>query len=546
MPFIFSSNWQHLKGEKTMKNLLLSVSPALVSGLVSGILCLLVGAIVGLVVYKIYSNKKIEKNKSNAIKIIEDAYAEAKTIKKEAIIESKENAQKLKDEVEQEVKERRLEAVKLEERLNQREEYIEKKELAVDKKSEQLDEEKKGVVELKENLEKQKQEHENLKAQILEELERVSKFSKQEAKDMLVANMKNDAQKEAAVIVKQIEDEAKEEGENKARWIIGQALQRCATDTTSEMTVSVVSLPNDEMKGRIIGREGRNIRAIEAVTGVELIVDDTPETITISGFDPIRREVARLSLEKLISDGRIHPTRIEEIVEKMQKEVDKMIKQAGDEACNETGIFNLNPELVKVLGRLKYRTSYGQNVLKHSIETSIIAGLLASEMGANVKIAKRGGLLHDIGKALDHELEGTHVQIGVELARKYGENEAVVHCIEAHHFNVEFKTIEAVIVQVADAISSSRPGARRDSFENYIKRLQQLEEIANGFKGVEKSFAVQAGREVRIIVKPEQISDSEAMFMAKDIAAKIENEMQYPGQIKVNVIRESRFTEVAK
>lgn len=546
MPFIFSSNWQHLKGEKTMKDLLLSVSPALVSGLVSGILCLLVGAIVGLVVYKIYSNKKIEKNKSNAIKIIEDAYAEAKTIKKEAIIESKENAQKLKDEVEQEVKERRLEAVKLEERLNQREEYIEKKELAIDKKSEQLDEEKKGVVELKENLEKQKQEHENLKAQILEELERVSKFSKQEAKDMLVANMKNDAQKEAAVIVKQIEDEAKEEGENKARWIIGQALQRCATDTTSEMTVSVVSLPNDEMKGRIIGREGRNIRAIEAVTGVELIVDDTPETITISGFDPIRREVARLSLEKLISDGRIHPTRIEEIVEKMQKEVDKMIKQAGDEACNETDIFNLNPELVKVLGRLKYRTSYGQNVLKHSIETSIIAGLLASEMGANVKIAKRGGLLHDIGKALDHELEGTHVQIGVELARKYGENEAVVHCIEAHHFNVEFKTIEAVIVQVADAISSSRPGARRDSFENYIKRLQQLEEIANGFKGVEKSFAVQAGREVRIIVKPEQISDSEAMFMAKDIAAKIENEMQYPGQIKVNVIRESRFTEVAK
>ena len=529
-----------------MKDLLLSVSPALVSGLVSGILCLLVGAIVGLVVYKIYSNKKIEKNKSNAIKIIEDAYAEAKTIKKEAIIESKENAQKLKDEVEQEVKERRLEAVKLEERLNQREEYIEKKELAIDKKSEQLDEEKKGVVELKENLEKQKQEHENLKAQILEELERVSKFSKQEAKDMLVANMKNDAQKEAAVIVKQIEDGAKEEGENKARWIIGQALQRCATDTTSEMTVSVVSLPNDEMKGRIIGREGRNIRAIEAVTGVELIVDDTPETITISGFDPIRREVARLSFEKLISDGRIHPTRIEEIVEKMQKEVDKMIKQAGDEACNETGIFNLNPELVKVLGRLKYRTSYGQNVLKHSIETSIIAGLLASEMGANVKIAKRGGLLHDIGKALDHELEGTHVQIGVELARKYGENEAVVHCIEAHHFNVEFKTIEAVIVQVADAISSSRPGARRDSFENYIKRLQQLEEIANGFKGVEKSFAVQAGREVRIIVKPEQISDSEAMFMAKDIAAKIENEMQYPGQIKVNVIRESRFTEVAK
>jgi len=527
-----------------MERMILSVSPAIVS--VISVVLFLVGLAIGLVVYKIYSNKKLEKNKSNAIKIIEDAYAEAKTIKKEAILESKENAQKIKEDIEQEVKDRRAEVVKLEERLNQREEYIEKKELAVDKKSEQLDEEKKSLTELKESLEKVKEEEERIKVQILEELERVAKLSRQEAKDMLVENMKNEAQKQAAVIVKKIEDDAREEGEKKAREIIGQALQKCATDTTSEMTVSVVSLPNDEMKGRIIGREGRNIRAIEAATGVELIVDDTPETITVSGFDPIRREVARLSLEKLISDGRIHPTRIEEIVEKMQKEVDKMIKQAGDEACNETGLFNLNSELVKVLGRLKFRTSYGQNVLKHSIECSIIAGLLASEMGANVKIAKRGGLLHDIGKALDHELEGTHVQIGVELARKYGESEEVVHCIEAHHFNVEFKSIEAVIVQVADAISSSRPGARRDSFENYIKRLQQLEEIANGFKGVDKSFAVQAGREVRIIVKPDQISDSEAMFMAKEIANKIENEMQYPGQIKVNVIRESRYTETAK
>ncbi len=527
-----------------MSGILLNVSPAIVS--VISVVLFLVGLAIGLVVYKIYSSKKIEKNKSNAIKIIEDAYAEAKTIKKEAIIESKEQAQKFKDEVELEVKERRAEVVKLEERLNQREEYIEKKELAADKKNEQLDEEKKEIVSMKENLEKLKQEQEILKEQILEELEKTAKLSKQEAKDMLIANMKNDAQKEAAVIVKKIEDDAKEEGENKARWIIGQALQRCATETASEMTVSVVSLPNDEMKGRIIGREGRNIRAIEAATGVELIVDDTPETITISGFDPIRREVARLSLEKLIADGRIHPTRIEEIVEKMQKEVDRIIKQAGDEACNETGIFNLNPELVKILGRLKYRTSYGQNVLKHSIETSIIAGLLASEMGANIKVAKRGGLLHDLGKALDHEMEGTHVQLGVEYARKYGESEAVVHCIEAHHFDVEFKSIEAVIVQVADAISSSRPGARRDSFENYIKRLQQLEEIANGFEGVDKSYAVQAGREVRIIVKPDQISDSQAMFLAKEIATKIENEMQYPGQIKVNVIRESRFIETAK
>ncbi len=525
---------------------LILASPAVVSGLVSGIVCAIVGIILGFVIYRVYSAKKLNKNKSNAIKIIEDAYAEAKTIKKEAIIESKEQAQKLKEEVELEVKERRNEVIKIEERLNQKEEYLEKKELAVDKRNEQLDEEKKSLDETKATLQKNIEEQQKIKEQILEELEKTSKLSKQEAKDLLIASMRNDAQKEAAVIVKQIEDEAREEGDKKARWIVGQAIQRCATETTSEMTVSVVSLPNDEMKGRIIGREGRNIRAIEAATGVELIVDDTPETITVSGFDPIRREVARLSLEKLISDGRIHPTRIEEIVDKMQKEVDKICKQAGEDALNEVGIFNMNPELVKVLGKLKYRTSYGQNVLKHSIETAIIAGLLAAELGANVKIAKRGGLLHDIGKALDHEIEGTHVQIGVDLARKCGENEEVVHCIEAHHFNVEFKTIEAVIVQVADAISSSRPGARRDSYENYIKRLQQLEEIANGFKGVDKSYAVQAGREVRIIVKPEQISDSEAMFMAKDIAAKIEAEMQYPGQIKVNVIRESRFTETAK
>ncbi len=527
-------------------NMMMLSSSAVISGIVSGIICLIIGIVGGYFLQKFLFNKKIEKNKSNAIKIIEDAYAEAKTIKKEASLTSKEEAQKLKDQVDAEVRERRNEVVKLEERLNQREEYIEKRELSVDKKSEQLDEEKKNVAELKENLEKLKGEQEEVKNQIVAKLEETAQMTKQEAKDMLVSKMTADAQKEAFGIVKKIEDDAKNEGEKKAKWIIGQAIQRCATETTSEMTVSVVSLPNDEMKGRIIGREGRNIRAIEAVTGVELIVDDTPETITISGFDPIRREVARRALEKLVSDGRIHPSRIEEIVEKMQAEVEKICKEAGEEACNEVGIFNMNPELVKVLGKLKYRTSYGQNVLKHSVETSILAGLLATEMGANVKIAKRGGLLHDVGKALDHEIEGTHVQIGVDLAKKYGESEEVIHCIEAHHFGVEFRTLEAVLVQVADAISSSRPGARRDSFENYVKRLQQLEEIANGFKGVEKSFAVQAGREVRIIVKPDQISDSEAMFMAKEIASKIENEMQYPGQIKVNVIRENRFVETAK
>ena len=527
-----------------MGAMLLNVTPAIAS--VIAIVCLIAGLLIGGVIMMVYTNKRMQKNKSNAVKIIEDAYAEAKTIKKEALLESKEQSQKVKDEVDEEVKNRRQEVAKLEERLNQREEFIEKKELSLDKRTEQLEDEKKALAKSQEELEKDRQNLSSLKDKAMEEIEKVAKMSKQEAVDMLVNSMREEAQKEASVIVKKIEDDARENGELKAREIIGQALQKCATETTSEMTVSVVALPNDEMKGRIIGREGRNIRAIESATGVELIVDDTPETITISGFDPIRREVARLSLEKLITDGRIHPTRIEEIVEKMQREVDKSIKQAGDEACDETGIFNLNSVLVTTLGRLKYRTSYGQNVLKHSIETSIIAGLLASEMGANVKICKRGGLLHDIGKALDHELEGTHVQIGVELAKKYGESEAVVHCIEAHHFNVEFKTIEAVIVQVADAISSSRPGARRDSFENYIKRLQQLEEIANGFKGVEKSYAVQAGREVRIIVKPEEISDSQAMFMAKEIATKIENEMQYPGHIKVNVIRESRFVETAK
>ena len=381
---------------------------------------------------------------------------------------------------------------------------------------------------------------------MLAKLEKISGLKKQEAKDMLVSSMTEDAKKEAGQIIKRIEDEAKEEGDKKARDIVASAIQKCATDLSTEMTVSVIPLPTDEMKGRIIGREGRNIRAIEAATGVELIVDDTPESITISSFDPIRREIARLSLEKLVVDGRIHPTRIEEIVEKMTKEVDKAIKEAGENACEEVGIFNLHPELVKVLGRLKYRTSYGQNALKHSIETSILAGLIATELGADANIAKRGGLLHDIGKALDHEIEGTHVQIGVDLATKYKENPAVIHCIEAHHFNVEFRSVEAVIVQIADAISSSRPGARRESFEAYIKRLQQLEEISNSFKGVEKAYAVQAGREVRIIVKPEEISDNDAMFLAKDIAKKIEDEMQYPGQIKVNVIRESRFSETAK
>ncbi len=529
-----------------MSSLSILCNAAVTAGVVSGVVALVVGAILGAIVYKIVVNKKIDKSKTNAVKIIEEAYAEAKSIKKESQLEAREEAQKIRDEANNEVKERRGELQKQEERLDQREEYLTKKESSLDSKSEQLDNEKLQLETSKQQLADKIKEHEEIKEQMLEKLEKISGLTKKEAKDILLENVTEEAKKDAGVIIKRIEDEAKENADKIARDIVVTAIQKCATDTASETTVTTVALPSDEMKGRIIGREGRNIRSIESVTGVELIVDDTPESITISSFDPVRREVARLSLEKLIVDGRIHPARIEEIYEKASREVDRTIKEAGEDACNQVGIYNLNPELVKVLGRLKYRTSYGQNCLKHSIETSIIAGLLATELNVNVQVAKRGGLLHDIGKALDHEIEGTHVSIGVDLCKKYKESEEVIHCIQAHHGDVPFKSVEAVIVQVADAISSSRPGARRESFENYIKRLEQLEGICNEFKGVEKSYAISAGREVRIMVKPEQISDSESIVLAKDIAKKIENEMQYPGQIKVVVIRENRVTETAK
>lgn len=528
-----------------MSSLSIICNAAVTAGVVSGVLALLVGAILGAIVYKIVANKKIDKSKNNAVKIIEEAYAEAKSIK-ESLLEAKEEAQKVRDEANNEAKERRGELQKQEERLDQREEYLTKKETLLDNKTEQLDNEKAQLELNKQQLNDKIKEHEEIKEQMLEKLEKISGLTKKEAKDILLENVTEEAKKDAGIIIKRIEDEAKENADKIAREIVVTAIQRCATDLSSETTVTSVTLPNDEMKGRIIGREGRNIRSIESVTGVELIVDDTPESITISSFDPVRREIARLSIEKLIVDGRIHPARIEEIVDKSTKEVEKTIKEAGENACNDVGIYNLNPELIKVLGRLKYRTSYGQNCLKHSIETSIIAGLLATELGANVAVAKRGGLLHDIGKALDHEVEGTHVSIGVDLAKKYKETPEVIHCIQAHHGDVPFNSVEAVIVQVADAISSTRPGARRESFENYIKRLQQLEEICSDFKGVEKAYAIQAGREVRIIVKPDQIGDSEAVVLAKDITKRIENEMQYPGQIKVVVIRESRFTETAK
>ncbi len=529
-----------------MSSLSMLCNAAVVAGVVSGIVALIVGLIVGAIVYSIFASKKIGNSKSNAVKIIEEAYAEAKSIKKESLLEAKDEAQKIRDEANNEAKDRRNELQKQEERLDQREEYLTKKEAALDSKSEQLVSEKNSLDSEREALANKMKEQDELKLQIMQKLEEISGLSKKDAKELLIESITDEAKKDASVIVKQIEDEARENGEKIAKNIVVGAIQKCATDLSSEMTITSVALPNEEMKGRIIGREGRNIRALESVTGVELIVDDTPETITISSFDPVRREIARLSLEKLIIDGRIHPTRIEEIVDKATRDVDKIIKDAGENACNDVGIYNINPELVKVLGRLKYRTSYGQNCLKHSVETAIIAGLLASELGANVQIAKRGGLLHDIGKALDHEVEGTHVSIGVELARKYKESEAVIHCIHAHHGEVPFNSIEAVLVQVADAISSARPGARRENLENYIKRLEQLEGICNGFKGVEKSYAIQAGREVRIIVKPDQISDNDAFMLSKEIAKKIETEMQYPGQIKVVVVREKRFTETAK
>ena len=529
-----------------MSSLSMLCDAAVTAGIVSGIVSIIVGAVLGAVIYKLIANKKIDKSKNNAVKIIEEAYAEAKSIKKESMLEAKDEAQKIRDDANNEAKERRSEIQKQEERLDQREEYINKKEISLDAKSEQLDKEKALLENEKQLLNEKLQQQDEIKEQMLEKLEKLSGLTKKEAKDILIETVTEEARKDAGVMVKKIEDEAKENADRIARNIVTGAIQKCATDISSEMTITSVALPNDEMKGRIIGREGRNIRSIESATGVELIVDDTPETITISSFDPIRREIARLSLEKLVVDGRIHPARVEEIVEKATKDVERAIKEAGEDACNEVGIFNLNPELVKVMGRLKYRTSYGQNCLKHSIETSIIAGLIATELGANVNIAKRGGFLHDIGKALDHEIEGTHVKIGVDLTRKYKENEEVIHCIEAHHGDVPFHSVEAIIVQVADAISSSRPGARRESFENYIKRLEQLESICNDFKGVEKSYAIQAGREVRIIVKPDQISDGDAIFLAKDITKRIENEMQYPGQIKVVVIRENRVTEIAK
>lgn len=504
------------------------------------------GVALGAYIYRRYRNNKVGTTQAQASAILANAEDEAKLLKKEALREAKEEIQKHRNEHERQVRERNSELAKQENRMNQKEEALDKKEEMLLRKLDQIDVQSKQLINQQNDLRKQQQEVEKSQAKITQELERVAGMSRDQAKQYLVDEMVGDARKEAASIVRQIEAEARENGQIKAKEIIATAIQRCASDQVSEATVTTVPLPNDEMKGRLIGREGRNIRALENATGVELIIDDTPEVVILSGFDPVRRQIARITIEKLLADGRIHPARIEEMVEKVKRDMDVTIKDEGEAASFDTGVFGLHPELIKLLGRLKYRTSYGQNVLRHSIEVSYIAGIMASELGLDVTLAKRGALLHDIGKAVDQEIEGTHMQIGADLAKKYKESKEVVNCIASHHGDVEPMTVEAVIVSAADAVSGARPGARRESLENYVKRLEKLEEIANSFKGVQKSYAVQAGREIRIIVKPEEVNDETTVLLANDIARKIEGELEYPGQIKVNVIRETRSVDFAK
>jgi len=528
---------------------------ALDGGAVAGIAIAtaVVGALLGFFGYMLYSINKIGGAKREAERLIEDAKSEAQTIRKDGRIEAKEQMNKMRDEFDKETKERKQEWQRTENRLSQKESALDRREDAIDKKSALLDKKiddaekaQKQIEETKEHLKSIEEELEHSQENIQKELERVARMTKDEAAEELKSALLESVKQEAAGQAKQLVQEAKDNALKEAKDIISQAIQRCAADQATENTVSVVALPNDEMKGRIIGRMGRNIRALESATGVDLIIDDTPDVITLSSFDPVRREVARLTLEKLITDGRIHPARIEEIVDKVKREVEAGIKEAGEEAAFEVGVHGLHPEIIKILGRLKYRTSYGQNVLKHSIEVASLASIMASELGIDPKIARRAGLLHDIGKAVDHEFEGTHIQLGVDIAKRYRENNDVIHAIAAHHNDIEPKTIDAVLVQAADAISSARPGARRESLENYVKRIEKLEEIAKSFDGVEQTFAVQAGREIRVMVKPERVSDANTVFLAKEIAQKLENDMEYPGQIKVNVIREVRHVEYAK
>lgn len=531
---------------------LLALTPGAAAGIAAAI-AVVVGALLGWIIYRVYSQNKIGNAKREAQRIIEEANLEAKTIRKDGMLEAKEQMNKMRIDFENETKERKQDWQRTENRLAQKEAALDKKEdtldkkdAALDKKIEDVEKSQKQIEETKERLKGIEAELGNAQEKMQNELERVAGMTKDEAckelKDALLDGVKKSAANDAKTLIAEAKDNAVKEAQN----IISQAIQRCAADHATENTVSVVALPNDEMKGRIIGRMGRNIRALESATGVDLIIDDTPDVITLSSFDPVRREVARLTLEKLITDGRIHPARIEEMVDKVRKEVEAGIKEAGEEAAFEVGVHGLHPEIIKILGRLKYRTSYGQNVLKHSIEVASLASVMAAELGVDPRIARRAGLLHDIGKAVDHELEGTHIQLGVEIAKKYRESNEVIHAIAAHHNDIEPQTIDAVLVQAADAISSARPGARRESVETYVKRIEKLEEIAKSFDGVDQTFAVQAGREIRVMVKPEQVNDASTVFLAREIAEKLENELEYPGQIKVNVIREVRSVDYAK
>ena len=503
------------------------------------VVCLAVGALCGFLLRKKIAEAAIKSAEDEAKRILDEAQKAAETKKKETLIEAKEEILRNKNEAEREIKDRRIEVARLEKRAQQKEEALDKKIESCERKEESFNQKFK-------EYESKIAQVEEVKQQQIDKLEEISGFTAETAKEYLLSQIESEVRHEAAMKVAEIEQQCKEEADEKARNIVALAIQRCASDQVAETTVSTVDLPNDEMKGRIIGREGRNIRAIETLTGVDLIIDDTPEAITISCFDPVRREIARLALERLIADGRIHPAHIEETVEKCRKEVDTIIKQSGEQATFETGIHGLNPELIKLLGRLRYRTSYGQNVLIHSIEVSHIAGMMAEELGVDPMLAKRAGLLHDIGKAMTHDVEGSHVQIGVDICKKYHESKDVIHAIEAHHGDVEPQTVVAMLVQAADAVSAARPGARRENLESYIKRLQKLEEIAKDFDGVDKCYAIQAGREIRIMVKPEEVNEDQMVFLARDIVKRIESELEYPGQIKVNLIRESRRVEYAK
>ncbi|NLW70295.1 MAG: ribonuclease Y [Eubacteriaceae bacterium] len=501
--------------------------------------CLIGGIVGGIIIARRAENKKIESAGAQAAKIVQDAVVEGERIKKDRLNEAKDEIYAQKKDLDKEIRDRRSEVKVLENRIAQKEESLDKKIDTIEKRDENSQKKAKELEQKEEKITK-------LHQQQIKELEKISQLTFEEARQILLDETEKQISRETALMIKNKEAEAKEEADKKARELITYAIQRCAADHVAESTVSVVNLPGDEMKGRIIGREGRNIRALEAATGIDLIIDDTPEAVILSGFDPVRREIARMALEKLIVDGRIHPARIEETVRKAEAELEQKMRELGEQAILQTDVGKIHPELVKLIGRLNYRTSYGQNVLKHSLEVSILAGLLADELGANAYIARRAGILHDIGKAIDHEVEGPHVQIGADLLKKYKEKPEIIHCVEAHHNDIAPQTVEAVLIQAADAISAARPGARRESLESYTKRLEKIEDLVNGFEGVSKCFAIQAGREVRIMVKPEEVDDLKMVHVARDIAKQIENELEYPGQIKVNVIRETRVTEIAK